>query len=122
MNSTHHSIKIFPKIISYNPKKPHNTDQDIPNAYIVRPASPIFSSPKRTKLRISTKPSITENGFPVKNENSLTYPDILNDTDRVEYYKGAVDALTEAIYTDDCDIRAYFGWSTPFLTFLIITV
>ena len=55
--------------------------------------------------------SITENGFPVKNENSLTLPAVLEDTDRVEFYKGATKALMQAIYEDGCDIKAYFGWS-----------
>ena len=92
----------------------------------------LTTSPRHTKHQSSTPSlslinldshirnilSITENGFPVKNENSLTPPAVLEDTDRVEYYNGATTALMEAIHEDGCDIRAYFGWSESQLAVL----
>ncbi|KAF8310418.1 glycoside hydrolase family 1 protein [Clavulina sp. PMI_390] len=52
----------------------------------------------------------TENGFAVKNENSLPLLDALNDTDRVEYYSGVLDAMCEAI-DSGVEMKAYFPWS-----------
>jgi beta-glucosidase len=53
----------------------------------------------------------TENGYSVKNENSLTIEEALHDTDRLEYYKGNVEALLKAVREDGVDVRSYFAWS-----------
>lgn len=55
--------------------------------------------------------SVTENGFAVKNEDSMTVEQALQDDDRVHYYKGVTDALLSAVTQDGVDVRAYFGWS-----------
>lgn len=35
----------------------------------------------------------------------------LQDTDRIEYFKGAVSALHAAVFEDGVDVKAYFPWS-----------
>ncbi|KLO18904.1 glycoside hydrolase family 1 protein [Schizopora paradoxa] len=62
---------------------------------------------KRYKLPIY----VTENGFAVKGENSLTIDQACQDWDRVEYFKGACEALHAAVFEDGVDIRSYFPWS-----------
>jgi len=54
---------------------------------------------------------VTENGFCVKNENDKPLPDALEDTDRVEYFKGYTNAMLQAVTVDGVDVRGYFGWS-----------
>jgi len=54
---------------------------------------------------------VTENGFAAKNETSLPIDQALDDTDRVEYFRGNCEALLAAITEDGVDIRSYFGWS-----------
>ena len=54
---------------------------------------------------------MTENGFAVKDEGSKPLDEALQDTDRVEYFQGATDALLAAIHEDGVDIRSYFPWS-----------
>jgi len=54
---------------------------------------------------------VTENGFAVKDESSLTPAEAIKDTDRVEYFRGYTQALLEASAIDGVDIRSYFAWS-----------
>ncbi|KAI0791482.1 beta-glucosidase 1B [Irpex lacteus] len=54
---------------------------------------------------------VTENGFAVKDENSMTIEQALKDDARVHYYAGVTDALLNAVNEDGVDVRAYFGWS-----------
>ena len=54
---------------------------------------------------------MTENGFAVMNETNLPIDRAVNDTDRVEYFRGNCEALLAAITEDGVDIRSYFGWS-----------
>ncbi|KAG9019152.1 Beta-glucosidase 1B [Tulasnella sp. 427] len=61
---------------------------------------------KRYKLPIY----VTENGFACKGENDLTPEEVVNDTDRVNYFKGNLQALLDAV-SDGVDIRSYFAWS-----------
>ncbi|KAG6849905.1 hypothetical protein H0H93_003919, partial [Arthromyces matolae] len=61
-------------------------------------------------LRI-THLSITENGFTCMDEGNRTAAEAVNDTDRVEYYRGYTQAVLEAINQDGVDIRSYFAWS-----------
>ena len=56
---------------------------------------------------------VTENGFAVKGENSLTPEAAVDDADRVAYFRGACDALAGAV-ADGVDIRSYFAWSESF--------
>ncbi|VDB86437.1 unnamed protein product [Peniophora sp. CBMAI 1063] len=54
---------------------------------------------------------VTENGFAVKNEHTMPLEQALEDTDRVEYFRGMTDAISKAVLDDGVDIRAYFPWS-----------
>lgn len=71
--------------------------------------------------RLVHKYSITENGFPVKNENDMPLEQALNDRDRVEYFRDYTKALLEAINQDGVDVRSYFAWSRS-MCFLFSTV
>jgi len=62
---------------------------------------------KRYKMPIY----VTENGFAVKNENSLTIDQAVQDWDRVEFFRGACEALQAAVFEDGVDVRSYFPWS-----------
>lgn len=55
--------------------------------------------------------SVTENGFAAKSDMILAVPEVLHDTDRVEYFKGYTEALLQAINTDKVPIKSYFAWS-----------
>lgn len=54
---------------------------------------------------------MTENGFPVKGENSLPVEKAVNDTARVDYYEGYTDALLRAANEDGVPVKGYFAWS-----------
>jgi len=54
---------------------------------------------------------VTENGFAVKDENSMPLVDALADKDRVEYFEGNTKALTAAVFEDGVQIESYFPWS-----------
>jgi len=54
---------------------------------------------------------VTENGFAVKDENSIPREQALVDTDRVNYFRGTTAALLAAIHEDGVEIKAYFPWS-----------
>lgn len=57
--------------------------------------------------------SVTENGFPVKDENSMPAEEAIHDPDRIEYFQQYTKALLEAVTEDGVDVRGYFGWSKP---------
>ncbi|KAJ8514966.1 hypothetical protein ONZ45_g7557 [Pleurotus djamor] len=61
--------------------------------------------------RYKTPIFVTENGFAVKGENSLSIKDALKDKDRVNYFRGTTAALLAAINEDGVDVRSYFPWS-----------
>ncbi|KAG7562366.1 hypothetical protein FFLO_02146 [Filobasidium floriforme] len=53
---------------------------------------------------------VTEQGFAVKNEHLKPLPELLKDTERIDYYRGYLKALTEAISKGmRCD--GYMAWS-----------
>ncbi|KAG8933354.1 Beta-glucosidase 1B [Tulasnella sp. 418] len=54
---------------------------------------------------------VTENGFAVKDEDSLPVDQAVHDTDRINYFAGNLQALYEAINEDGVDVRSYFPWS-----------
>jgi beta-glucosidase len=54
----------------------------------------------------------TESGFAVMSENSLPLLDALDDKDRVEYYRGVLEAMLDAMHEDGVVVKAYFPWST----------
>ncbi|KAK7027949.1 Beta-glucosidase 1B [Paramarasmius palmivorus] len=62
---------------------------------------------KRYKMPIY----VTENGFAVKDEDSLPREEALKDHDRVQYFRGTTAALLNAVVEDGVDVRAYFPWS-----------
>ncbi len=53
---------------------------------------------------------MTENGFACKGENDLTPEEAVNDVDRLNYFKGNLEALMDAI-DDGVPIKSYFPWS-----------
>lgn len=53
---------------------------------------------------------VTENGVDVPNENSLSLADALNDTFRVNFYQGYVQAAQQAVI-DGVPLKGYFAWS-----------
>ncbi|KAL1757376.1 glycoside hydrolase family 1 protein [Schizophyllum commune] len=62
---------------------------------------------KRYKLPIY----VTENGFAVKDEDSMPKEQAIKDTDRVNYFRGNTKAILDAVNEDGVDVRAYFPWS-----------
>jgi len=61
--------------------------------------------------RYKTPIYMTENGFAVKGENDFALADAINDIQRVEYFRGHLNALKEAVEVDGVDVRSYFAWS-----------
>ena len=54
---------------------------------------------------------MTENGFPVAKEHLLPLDKLVHDEDRIEYYKGYIEALLQAYSEDGVQVKGYFGWS-----------
>ncbi|KAL0945754.1 hypothetical protein HGRIS_012043 [Hohenbuehelia grisea] len=54
---------------------------------------------------------VTENGFAVKGENSLPLDQAIQDSPRLNYFRGTTASLMSAIVEDGVDVRAYFPWS-----------
>ncbi|KIK67858.1 glycoside hydrolase family 1 protein [Collybiopsis luxurians FD-317 M1] len=54
---------------------------------------------------------VTENGFAVKDEDTMSLEQAVKDNDRVHYFEGTTRVLLQAIHEDGVDIRAYFPWS-----------
>ncbi|THH01164.1 hypothetical protein EW026_g1477 [Hermanssonia centrifuga] len=54
---------------------------------------------------------VTENGFPVKNENDLPVEDAVRDVHRQGYYQDYTKALLQAVTKDGADVRGYFAWN-----------
>ena len=51
---------------------------------------------------------MTENGFSVKGEATKPLSEVLNDTERVNYYRGYVDAAIDAVEQDQVTYRPSF--------------
>jgi len=54
---------------------------------------------------------VTENGCDVPGEDKIPLPDVLDDTFRVDFYRGYVQAAQEAVTYDAVPLRGYFAWS-----------
>jgi beta-glucosidase len=54
---------------------------------------------------------VTENGVSVPDENALPLPEALNDTFRIHYYEGYLNALLEAVTIDGVQVLGYMAWS-----------
>ena len=54
---------------------------------------------------------VTENGTSLKGENGLGREELLDDEFRVEYFRGYVRAMAEAVAEDMVDCRGYMAWS-----------
>lgn len=54
---------------------------------------------------------VTENGFAVKDEHFMNRDEACADRDRVEYFRGNMEAMLAAINEDGVDVKGYFGWS-----------
>ncbi|WWC92590.1 uncharacterized protein L201_007549 [Kwoniella dendrophila CBS 6074] len=64
---------------------------------------------------------MTESGWAIKDESSLTVEEAstllkiyLDDQGRIQYYKGYLQALKEAVEIDGVDVRSYFGFLDNF--------
>ena len=67
---------------------------------------------KWISTRYSNPPIIiTENGVDCPGEDKLDYPQVLNDTFRINYLKGYTSSLSDAIEFDHANVRGYFVWS-----------
>jgi len=64
--------------------------------------------------------SVTENGFAAKSDTAVSLPEVLHDTDRVEYFRGYTQALLSAIVEDKVPVKAYLAWSESFSDSLAI--
>ncbi|WOO77170.1 Beta-glucosidase 1B [Vanrija pseudolonga] len=54
---------------------------------------------------------VTENGYAVRGESSMSAEQAIRDTDRVNYYNGYLGALRAAVEEDGVDVRSYYAWS-----------
>jgi beta-glucosidase len=41
----------------------------------------------------------------------MSIDDAINDTDRVDYFRGMTRSIVQAVREDGVDVRAYFPWS-----------
>ncbi|KAL7419161.1 hypothetical protein Q5752_005997 [Cryptotrichosporon argae] len=69
--------------------------------------------------RYKTPIYMTENGYAVKGEHAKDKQDmcgvlIADDTERIHYLQGYLEALRAAIETDGVDVRSYFGFCDNF--------
>jgi beta-glucosidase len=82
-------------------------------SFWLRPKPPGFRSLLNWLSHRYNRPKIfvTENGTSIKNENSLSFPDILNDEFRCDYFRGYIGALAEGVAEDGVDVRGYMAWS-----------
>jgi len=53
---------------------------------------------------------ITENGVDIPNENSISFPQVLQDQFRVDFYSQYISNVSQAI-SEGVDVRGYFAWS-----------
>lgn len=53
---------------------------------------------------------VTENGFAVQNEDTMSLEQALQDKDRLEYYQQYTQALLDAV-KEGVDVKGYFAWS-----------
>ena len=54
---------------------------------------------------------VTENGFAVRGEPGLPMHEILHDADRVDYFKGYLSGMMEAIRQSGVSVKAYVAWT-----------
>jgi beta-glucosidase len=54
---------------------------------------------------------VMENGFSIMNENSFALEEAINDTARVYYYEGYLNALLDAVVIDGVKVLGYMAWS-----------
>jgi len=54
---------------------------------------------------------ITENGCDVPNESQIPFPQVLNDTFRIDFYSQYISNVSAALNEDNVDVRGYFAWS-----------
>jgi len=82
-------------------------------SFWLKPNPPGFRSLLKWISDRNGKPIIyvTENGTSLKGENDMTKEQILEDDFRVEYFRGYVKAMAEAVAEDGVDCRGYMAWS-----------
>lgn len=54
---------------------------------------------------------IAENGFSVKGEAEMDLPSALGDAARIDYFKGYLDSMKQAINESKCRVKGYIAWS-----------
>ncbi|KEF57909.1 beta-glucosidase [Exophiala aquamarina CBS 119918] len=54
---------------------------------------------------------VTENGTSIKGENDLPMEEILEDDFRVEYFRGYITSMAEAVAEDGINCQGYMAWS-----------
>ncbi len=54
---------------------------------------------------------VTENGISIPNENNIAFPEVLNDTFRIHYYEGYLNAMLDAVTIDGVQVLGYMAWS-----------
>lgn len=54
---------------------------------------------------------MTENGFSIPRENALSREQAIEDTGRVHFYAGYLNALLDAVNIDGVKILGYMAWS-----------
>lgn len=54
---------------------------------------------------------VFENGVSVPNETLMSIADAVHDLFRVDFYKGYISNMKDAITLDGVDVRGYFAWS-----------
>jgi beta-glucosidase len=54
---------------------------------------------------------IAENGFCAANENKVPREEAVHDKDRVDYFKGYLGAVHDAVFKDGVNVFGYTAWS-----------
>ena len=54
---------------------------------------------------------ITEMGYPVPNEDTMTLDEVVNDVLRVQFFQDHVQNIMDAIYIDKVPIKAFMAWA-----------
>ncbi|KAK9804869.1 hypothetical protein WJX72_009269 [[Myrmecia] bisecta] len=54
---------------------------------------------------------VTENGVDVPHEETIPYPQVLNDHFRVDYFQSYLSEAVKAVEEDGVDLQGYFAWS-----------
>jgi beta-glucosidase len=59
----------------------------------------------------TTPPQVTENGVPVPNESEKPLQEALRDVFRLDYYRGYIEGVCQAVAEDGVNLTGYYAWS-----------